>query len=105
MVFIPPRLYCEDCFCGIPDENWVEVKAQGVIRTNTTAMIDAHNEPLDEPVVMALIEIDDTDGAILGRIKTDMLGMDLTGMMVKAKLRPKKDREGTMKDILYFEPY
>ncbi|MCK5774173.1 MAG: Zn-ribbon domain-containing OB-fold protein [Thermoplasmata archaeon] len=105
VTFIPPRLYCEDCFCGIPDDKWVEVKAQGVIRTNTTAMIDAHNEPLEEPVVMALIEIDDTDGAMLGRIKTDMLGMDLAGLMVKAKLRPRKDREGTMKDILYFEPY
>jgi hypothetical protein len=34
-----------------------------------------------------------------------MLGMDLCGVMVKAKFRPKKEREGTMKDILYWEPY
>ncbi|MGA1794053.1 MAG: Zn-ribbon domain-containing OB-fold protein, partial [Thermoplasmatota archaeon] len=90
-VFLPPRLYCEDCFCGIDEKDWTEVEANGVIRVNTTAMIDAHNEPLEEPVVIALIDIDETDGAMLGRIKTDMLGLDLCGVMVKAVFRPKKE--------------
>ncbi|MGA1822474.1 MAG: Zn-ribbon domain-containing OB-fold protein [Thermoplasmatota archaeon] len=102
-VYVPPRLYCEDCFVEIPDNAFTEVKPKGVIRVNTTAILDAHGDPLEDPVVMALIDIDGTDGSMLGRIKTKDLGVDLSGKKVKAVLRPKKDREGTMKDILHFE--
>ena len=35
--------------------------------------------------------------------KTKKLDKDLCGKKVKAVLRPKKKREGTMKDILYYE--
>ena len=80
-----------------------EVKPVGVIRVNTTAILDAHGEPLEEPVVLGLIDIDGTDGSMLGRIKTKKLGADLSGKKVKAVLRPKKEREGTMKDILHYE--
>ncbi|MGA1873232.1 MAG: Zn-ribbon domain-containing OB-fold protein [Thermoplasmatota archaeon] len=102
-VFLPPRIYCEDCFCEIPEGNWKEVKPKGVIRVHTTAMIDAHGESLVEPVVLALVDIDGTDGAMLGRILTDDIGSDLCGRKVTAVLRPKKEREGTLKDILYYK--
>ncbi len=104
-VLFPPRMYCEDCFCEITDENWLEVPPKGSIRLHTTARMDAHGEPLEEPVVIALIDVEGTDGSVLGRINTKELSKDLCGVAVKAVLRAKKDREGTMKDILYFEPY
>jgi uncharacterized OB-fold protein len=102
--FVPPRLYCEDCFCEIPEDNWNDVGLEGVVRLYTTAMIDAHGESMEEPVIIAMIDIDGTDGSILGRLKVDEEPFDLMGLIVKAVLRPKKEREGTMKDILYFEP-
>lgn len=104
-VLFPPRMYCEDCFCEIPDEGWIEIKPQGSIRLHTTAMIDAHGEPLEEPVIMALVDLEGTDASILARINTKETDQDLSGVAVKAVLRPQKEREGTMKDILYFEPY
>ena len=102
-VLFPPRMYCEDCFCEIHDENWMEVPSQGIINVHTTAMIDAHGDPMEEPAIIALIDIEGTDGAILGRIKADDPEEYLCGCPVKAVLRPVSEREGTMKDILYFE--
>jgi uncharacterized OB-fold protein len=103
-IYLPPRLYCEDCFVEIPDEGWSEVPLEGVVNLFTIARMDAHGEPLDEPVIIGLIEINGTDGSLLGRIKLDHPVMDLSGLLVKAILRPKKEREGTMKDILHFVP-
>ena len=102
-VFFPPRMFCEDCFCEIPDKAWKEVPARGTIRLYTVATLDAHGDKLPEPKVVALIDIDKTDGAILGIVKTKNLKKDLCGMKVKAVLKPKNKREGTLKDILHFE--
>lgn len=102
-VFFPPRLFCEDCFCEIPEKGWMEVPPRGTIRLWTVATIDTHGNKLSEPKVIAMIDIDKTDGAMLGIIKTKNLDRDLGGLKVKAVLKPKSKREGTLKDILYFE--
>jgi uncharacterized OB-fold protein len=102
-VYFPPRMFCEDCFCEIPDKGWMEVPARGVVRLFTVAKIDTFGEKLKEPKVIALIDIEKTDSAMIGIIKTKNLNKDHTGMKVKAVLRPKNKREGTLKDILYFE--
>ena len=103
MVLFPARMYCEDCFVEIPEDDWVEVAPKGWVRLWTYVMINAHGEKMEEPRLMALIDIEDTDGSILGELKIEDMEEDLFGLEVKAKLRPKKQREGTMKDILYFE--
>jgi len=103
-VLFPARLYCEDCFVEIPDENWIEVPPVGMVRLSTFAMVDAHWEPMEAPRCMALIDIDGTDGSILGVLDVPFTDEDLTGMAVQAKLRPKAKREGTMKDIICFRP-
>jgi uncharacterized OB-fold protein len=102
-VFLPPRMFCEDCFCDIPDRNWLEVPAKGTIRLWTVATLNAHGEKLAVPQVIAFIDIDKTDSSMLGIIETKNLNKDLQGQKVKAVLRPKSKREGTLKDILYFE--
>ncbi|MFX1269385.1 MAG: Zn-ribbon domain-containing OB-fold protein [Promethearchaeota archaeon] len=102
-VLFPPRLYCEDCFTEIPDADWFEVPASGTVRVFTIAMLNAHAEKLKEPKVIALIDIDNTDGALLGIIKTNDYEKDFSGIRVKAALRTKEKREGTLKDILYWE--
>ena len=102
-VFFPPRLYCEDCFCEIPESEWLEVPSRGTVRLYTVATIDAHGNRLEESRVMALIDIEKTDGAMLGVIRTRDTDKDFCGLRVRAALRPRKQREGTLKDILYFE--
>jgi uncharacterized OB-fold protein len=102
-VLFPPRLYCEDCFQEITDEDWAEVPAEGTVRLFTVVTLDAHGEKLEPPKIMSLIDIEKTDGAMLGIIKTGDLEKDYSGVKVKAVLRPKDKREGTMKDILHWE--
>ncbi|MBD3196314.1 MAG: nucleic acid-binding protein [Candidatus Lokiarchaeota archaeon] len=102
-IFFPPRLYCEDCFVEIPGENWIEVPATGTVRLFTTATINAHGKKMETSKTIGLIDIDKTDGAMLGIIKSSEMDKDLLGLKVKAILRPREQREGTIKDILYFE--
>lgn len=102
-VLFPPRLYCEDCFNEIPESDWMEVPSSGTVRIYTVAKLNAHGEKMQEPKVIAMIDINNTDGAILGIIKTNDYEKDFSGLKVKANLRPKGKREGTLKDILYWE--
>ena len=102
-VFFPPRLYCEDCFVEIPEEDWIEVPATGTVRLFTVATINTLGKKMEKPKVIALIDIDKTDGATLGIIKTDNIERDFCGIKVKAIFKPKTEREGTMKDILAFQ--
>ncbi len=102
-VFFPPRLYCEDCYVEISDDNWIEVPASGMIRLFTVAKLNAHGINMKEPRIMALIDVDNTDSSMLGVIKVQDIDSDLQGAKVKAVLKPKDKREGTMKDILHFE--
>jgi len=101
--FCPPRLYCEDCFEEIPDNAWKEVSTTGTVRLFTIANLDAHGEKLENPKVMALIDIENTDGAILGTIDLVDLNKDYSGLKVRAVLRPLGQREGTIKDIIHWE--
>ncbi|MFX0174849.1 MAG: Zn-ribbon domain-containing OB-fold protein [Candidatus Hodarchaeota archaeon] len=102
-VYCPPRLYCEDCFEEISESNWFEVPLTGTVRLFTVATINAHGKKMQEPKLMALIDVDQTDGALLGIIKTNDFNKNFSNTKVKAILRPKGEREGTLKDILYFE--
>lgn len=100
--YFPPRMYCEDCFCEIPEEEWKEVPATGTIKLHTIVAIDTYGQKLEEPKVIGMINIDNTDGVILGVIKTENIDEDMQGMQVKAVFQSQEKREGTLKDILHF---
>ena len=102
-IFFPPRMYCEDCFVEIPNEDWMEVPATGTIRLFTVATLNTLGKKLETPKVVALIDIDNTNGAMLGVIKTNDLNKDFSGAKVKAILKPVSEREGTLKDIVGYE--
>jgi uncharacterized OB-fold protein len=101
--FFPPRIYCEDCFVEISENDWFEVPAAGKIKLHTTATIDTYGNKLEKPKVIGMINIDKTDGNLLGIIQTDNLDEKLQGVEVEAFFKPKNDRDGTLKDILYFK--
>jgi uncharacterized OB-fold protein len=101
ITYLPPRIYCEDCYEEINE--FKEVPAAGTVRLFTVAYLNAEGEKLEKPQIMALVDIDGTNGAWLAKLRTDDISKDYTGAKVKAIFRPKDSREGTMKDILYFE--
>ncbi len=102
-VYCPPRMYCEDCFEEIPASNWKEVPPNGTVKLFTVAKLNAHGKKLATPKVVAFIEVGGTNSCMLGIINTNNFDRDLMGLKVKAILRPKDKREGTIKDILYWE--
>jgi len=102
LTYIPPRIYCERCFAEL--EEFVDVGLRGRVRSFTLARIDRDGRPLSPPEIRALISFgDDTTDLLhlLGEVAPEELCI---GMEVEAVLKPKREREGKITDILYFRP-
>lgn len=102
ITYIPPRMYCENCFEELT--TWKELEPKGIVETFTIANIDEKNKKLGKPRVWAFIKVDGTDGGLvhnLGDIDPEDIKL---GMRVEAVLKPQKERKGEITDILYFRP-
>ncbi|MEM0091717.1 MAG: Zn-ribbon domain-containing OB-fold protein [Saccharolobus sp.] len=62
-IYIPARLYCEDCFVKINE--YVEIKDEPYIDSFTTIYADDEGNKLSTPVYIALIRFPNTKGGIL----------------------------------------
>jgi uncharacterized OB-fold protein len=103
-VLVPPRMFCEQCFR--PTDRWVEVQDTGRVNTFSICWVAWDMQPLDEPELPAVIEIDGASPGIgimhkLGEVDPEALRV---GMEVEAVWRPQSDREGSILDIAYFRP-
>lgn len=99
-VYVPPRMYCEECFVELDD--WVTIENTGVVDTFTVAHVDRDENPLDEPEVWGVIHMEGTDGGFVHKLNVSPDDIKI-GMSVKAVFKSKKDREGRITDIKYFE--
>ncbi len=102
LIYLPPRIFCLYCFS--PLEEWVEVGSQGVVETYTILNVDLDGNPLQEPKIVVLVNIDGTHGGLihfLGEVELDEIYI---GLPVEAVFKPKKEREGSILDIKYFRP-
>ncbi|MGB9880337.1 MAG: Zn-ribbon domain-containing OB-fold protein [Anaerolineae bacterium] len=100
--YVPPTIYCERCFTKL--DEWVEVGPEGTVQSFTVLLVAPDGSPLDEPDILALIQLDGADSVLvhrLGKVSLDELAI---GMRVKAVLKPKKQREGSILDIVHFVP-
>ncbi|MFB6266138.1 MAG: Zn-ribbon domain-containing OB-fold protein [Halodesulfurarchaeum sp.] len=100
--FVPPRLYCEDCFVELEAE-FEELPGTGTVETYTVARIDTRERELDEPRVLAMIAMDGADTSLLHEVAADPAAVE-TGMAVQAMCKDPDDRTGEMTDIVHFEP-
>jgi uncharacterized protein len=103
-VLVPPRMFCEQCFR--PTDRWVEVEDTGRVNTYSICHIRWDMEPLTEPELPAVIEIDGASPGIgimhkLGEVDPDDLAVD---MAVEAVWAPEGERTGSILDISYFRP-
>lgn len=100
IVYVPPRMYCEQCFEKL--EEWVDVGKKGIVYTFTVATIDIDGSKLEKPVIYALIKFEGTHGGIIHKIgETDTVNI---GMKVEAVLKPPAQRKASINDIKYFKP-
>ncbi|MFQ6060883.1 MAG: Zn-ribbon domain-containing OB-fold protein [Thermoplasmata archaeon] len=98
---LPPRMYCEICFSEMKD--WKDVGREGKVDTFTVAHIDIDGNPLADQVVYAFIRFPGTEGGLV-HIISARPGKVRIGMRVRAKLKPKKERAGSILDIECFKP-
>jgi uncharacterized OB-fold protein len=103
-VLVPPRMFCEQCFR--PTDRWVQVEDAGRVNTFSICFIRWDMEPLTEPELPAVVEIDGASPGIgimhkLGEVEPDDVSV---GMEVEAVWLPQAERTGSILDIRYFRP-
>jgi hypothetical protein len=102
IVYVPPRMYCERCFEKL--EEWMEVSKRGKVHTYTLAYIDADGSRLREPVIWAMIKIDNAHGGFVHKLGEVNLKDVKIGMSVEAVFKEKEKRVGSILDIKFFKP-
>ena len=101
-VFLPPRLYCEDCMEYTTE--WVPIEGPGHVETYTVLHRDLDDKPLETPRVLAFITWPGIEGGLihdLGEVEPDEV---YVGMPVEPVFKPQEEREGKITDIRYFKP-
>jgi uncharacterized OB-fold protein len=84
------------------EDSYAEVPAQGKVHTFTACYKRLDGTHADNPILLAMIRIDQTDGGLvhyLGEVKPDAV---YVGMPVEGLFKPKKERVGSILDIAYF---
>lgn len=100
-VYLPPRIYCEECFEEIKE--FLEVPLTGRIETFTIVQKDIDGNSLGCRKAVAFVKIDGTCGGIIGFVLCEPEKVK-TAMRVIASLKPASQRKGSMDDIAGFEP-
>lgn len=102
LTYVPPSMYCERCFAQL--DEWVEVGSRGTVYTYTILTRSLDDGTLDEPQILALVELKGAFGGLVHRLGA--LGPEDVeiGMEVEAVFKPKRERAGSILDIEYFRP-
>jgi uncharacterized OB-fold protein len=96
-VYLPPRVYCEECFEEIKE--FLALEPVGVVETYCEVYEDIDGNRFDKPKVVAFVRIDGSCGGLFGFIE----GGVQMGDKVKAQLVEKRKRTGTVSDIVCFK--
>ena len=99
-VIVPPTEYDPDSGDSIAD--MVEVGQAGVVTAWAWMGEPMRNQPLDKPFAWALVKLDGADTAMLHAVDAGSPERMASGMRVRIRWR--KEREGSIRDIECFEP-
>ena len=102
LTYVPPSMYCERCFAEL--DEWVEVGVKGTVYSYTILTRSLEDQPLDEPEVLAFVELEGVHGGIIHRLGEVKLEDVEIGLEVEAVFKPKQEREGSILDITHFKP-
>ncbi len=99
-LFVPPSLFCEECFVEIKE--YVSVGLEGELYSFTESHYDFQGKKLDKPQLMGLVKFKGCAGGIINKLNV-MYAEARIGMRVKAVLKPAGKRTGSVDDIVGFE--
>ena len=103
-VMIPPRMFCEKCYG--PTHDWRYLQDTGIVNTFSLCYVTWDVRKLKKPEIPAVIEIDGASKGmgilhVLGNVDPKKVRI---GMRVRAVWKPAAKREGSITDIICFEP-
>jgi hypothetical protein len=100
VVYVPARLYCEQCMRRL--DEWVDVGLRGEVVTYTLLYVDPDGNAREQPELVAFVGLG--DGGLVHRLGEVAPEEISVGMPVEAVLRPARERRGSIDDIAYFRP-
>ncbi len=104
ITYVPARLYCERCFAKLDENAWSEVGPGGTLESFTVLRLAPDGSPAETPRTMALIHLNGADTLLVHELSNLGPHKPVIGMPVKAVLKPQGERQGSIRDIAYFEP-
>ena len=101
-VYVPARAFCERCFSELTEQ--VTVKPEGALASFTLSYYDRDGRRTEAPQALALVKLDGATTVMLHRLLkvTDPAKIRI-GARVRAVLKPKPKRTGSILDIEGFE--
>ena len=97
-LYVPARAFCERCFAELA--NPVTVKPEGTLVSFTFCAYDRDQRPLDSPQALALVRLDGATTVMLHYLlKVSDPAKVRIGARVKAVIKPKPKRAGSILDI------
>ena len=64
---LPPKMYCERCFEETSDD-WVALEGPGYVRSFTVLHLDLDEEPLQTPLIVAMVSWPEARGGLIHRL-------------------------------------
>jgi uncharacterized OB-fold protein len=100
VTYVPAQSYCERCLAALDD--WRDVGLTGEVYSFTRLHVNPDGSPRDEPEIIVFVRLG--DGGLVHRIGNTPFEEVSIGMQVRAVLKPRSERQGSILDILFFEP-
>ncbi len=98
--YVPPKIYCEDCFDELGDDSYKDMEAKGTLFSFTEVFYDHRGDQLKTPYYLGLIKIHGSHTTLFHRLVN--LTEPSIGMDLKAQWNEK--RVGSIFDLVGFEP-
>jgi hypothetical protein len=103
VTYLPPRLYCENCFADLGTA-WRDVAGRGRVHTFTLVHVDREGRRLDRPEIVAFVRIDGTNGGLVTRLLNVAPSEVRVDLPVEIILQAPRRRRGGPADIVGFTP-
>jgi uncharacterized OB-fold protein len=102
-VYVPARRFCERCFAELTSA--VTVKPEGVVKSFSYSYVGRDGSRLKQPAAVVLVQLEGATTVMLHRLLgVKELSRVSIGSRVKAVIKPKSRRTGSILDIEGFRP-
>jgi len=98
--YVPAQSYCERCLAELDD--WRNIGLMGEVYCFTVLHVNLDDSAKSEPEIVAFVRMG--DGGLVHRLGNVSIADVSIGMRVQAVLKSRTERQGSILDILFFEP-